>query len=112
LVDGVKFDTEKLFTYLINALHLSDIALNESVEHALTVDGAKLNDQVHHVTIGFKICDKRARDPVSGKLVFYETTEKVNLQSATWCFPCMIIIAKDNKGAYDKYFREIFDFCS
>jgi hypothetical protein len=28
LVDGVNFDTEKLFTYLINAFHLSDIALN------------------------------------------------------------------------------------
>jgi hypothetical protein len=39
LVGGVKFDTEKLFTYLINAFHLSDIALNESVEIALTVDG-------------------------------------------------------------------------
>jgi hypothetical protein len=63
---------------------------------------------VHHVTIGFKICDKRARDPVSGKLIFDETTEKGNLQSAVWCFLCMIIIAKDNKGTYDKY----FDFCS
>jgi hypothetical protein len=29
LVDGVKFDTEKLFTYLINAFRLSDIALND-----------------------------------------------------------------------------------
>jgi hypothetical protein len=67
---------------------------------------------VHHVTIEFKICDKRARDPVSGKLIFDETTEKGNLQAAAWCFPCMIIIAKYNKGTYDKYFREIFDFCS
>jgi hypothetical protein len=79
LVDGVKLDTDKLFTYLINAFHLSDIALNESVEIALTVDGAKLDDQVHHITTGFKICDKRARGPVSGKMIFDETPEKGNL---------------------------------
>jgi hypothetical protein len=74
LVDGVKLDTEKLLTYLINAFHLFDIALNESIEIALTVDGEKLNNQVHRVTIGVKICDKRARDPVSGKLIFDEAT--------------------------------------
>jgi hypothetical protein len=33
------------------------------------------------------------------------------MQSAEWCFPVMVIIAKYNKGTYDKYLRDIFAFC-
>jgi hypothetical protein len=40
------------------------------VEISITVDGAKLDPNAHHVTIVFKICDKMARDPVSGNLLF------------------------------------------
>jgi hypothetical protein len=81
---------------------------------AITVDGAKLEDKVHHVTIEFKICDKRACDPITGELIFYENLpygEEGNMQSAEWCFRLMVIIAKDNKGTYDKHFRDFFAFC-
>jgi hypothetical protein len=79
---------------------------------AITVDGAKLDDKVHHVTIGFKICDKRPCDPITGELIFDENLpdgEEVNMQSAEWCFPVMVILTKYNKVTYNKYF--IFAFC-
>jgi hypothetical protein len=60
IIYGIQYDTEKLFTYLVNAFHLGELAKHETVEMAITVDRAKLDNKVHHVTIGFKICDKRA----------------------------------------------------
>jgi hypothetical protein len=114
LVDGIKFDHGKLFTYLIEKFHLGEIAKTSSVEMAITVDGATLDDHVHHVTLGFKICDARACDPVTGELLFDQSKadgEEGNLQSASWCFPVICIIAKDDKNTYEKYFREIFEFC-
>jgi hypothetical protein len=81
---------------------------------AISVDGATLDDHVHHVTLGFKICDTRACHPVTGELLFDQSKadgEKGNLQSASWCFPVIFLIAKDDKSTYEKYFREIFEFC-
>jgi hypothetical protein len=71
-IDGIQYDTEKFFTYLLNAFHLGELAKNETDKMAITVDGAKLDDKVHHVMIGFKICDKRACDPITGELIFDE----------------------------------------
>jgi hypothetical protein len=34
------------------------------------------------------------------------------MQSDQWCFPVMMIIAKDNTSTYKKYFHYIFDFCN
>jgi hypothetical protein len=114
IVDGIQYDTEKLFTYLVNAFHLGELAKHETVEMAIIVDRAKLDDKVHHVTKGFKICDNRACYPITGELIFDENLydgEEGNMQSAEWCFPVMVILAKDNKGTYDKYFHDIFAFC-
>jgi hypothetical protein len=114
IIDGIKYDTEKFFTYLLNSFHLGELAKHDTFEMAITVDRAKLEDKVHHVTIWFKICDKRARDTTAGEICFDENLpdgEEVNMQSAEWCFPVMVILAKDNKGTYNKYFRDIFAFC-
>jgi hypothetical protein len=86
LVDGIKFDHGKLFTYLIEKFHLGDIAKTSSVEMAITVDGAILDDHVHHVTLGFKICGTRACDPIRGELLFDQSKadgDEGNLQSAS-----------------------------
>jgi hypothetical protein len=34
-----------------------------------------------------------------------------NMQSCNWCFPIMILIAKDDKDTYANYLRDIFRFC-
>jgi hypothetical protein len=51
IIDGIQYDTDNLFTYLVNDFHLGDLAKHETVEMAITVDGAKLDDKVHHVKI-------------------------------------------------------------
>jgi hypothetical protein len=114
IMDGIQYDIEQLLTYLVNAFHLGELAKHETVKMAITVDGEKLDDKVHHMTIGFKICDKRVWDPITGELIFDDNLpdgKEGNIQSAEWCFPVMVILAKDNKGTYDKYFLVIFAFC-
>jgi hypothetical protein len=77
----------KLFTYLVNAFHLGELVKHDTVKMAITVDGEKLDEKVHHMTIGFKICDKRACDPITGELFFDENLpdgEEENMQSSEW----------------------------
>jgi hypothetical protein len=33
------------------------------------------------------------------------------MQSCNWCFPIMMMIAKDDKDIYEKNLRDIFEFC-
>jgi hypothetical protein len=70
VIDGIKFDTRALFAYLVKALGLEEESKITNVEISITVAGAKLYSNTHHVMIRFKICDKMARDPVSGKFLF------------------------------------------
>jgi hypothetical protein len=116
VIDGIKFDMRALFTYLVKAFGLEEETKIRNVEISIAVDGAKLDPNTHHVKIGFKICDKMARDPVSGKFLF-SNDEGVsddhhldNMQSGAWCFPILAVVAKDNKQTYDKFLRPIFEF--
>jgi hypothetical protein len=61
-----------------------------------------------HVTAGIKINDPRAKDPISGIPIGFEDSTKV--QSRELCFPCKILIAKDTKELYSKYFEDFFGF--
>jgi hypothetical protein len=80
-VDGIIFDIKQLFTYLVHHFGLSEEAKVRQVEIALIVDGAPLDDKTVHVTIGFNICDKAARCPLTKLVVFNEENEGPNLQS-------------------------------
>jgi hypothetical protein len=55
---GFAFDIEKLFIHLIKSNGLEDKAKNGEVEIAITIDGAKLDSKVAHVSFGFKLTDK------------------------------------------------------
>jgi hypothetical protein len=67
-VDGVRFDMQALFDYLITSFGLSEDACHRNVEISVTVDDAKLDANSGHVTIGFKIYNKNAKDPVTGQI--------------------------------------------
>jgi hypothetical protein len=103
-VDGVKFDVAAIFEYIIEKFSLSEKAKNGTVNIAITIDAAKLEGKLCHVTFGFKIVDVDAVDPNTWKKVLR------NMQSEQWCFPVMTIITKCNKITYKKYFDYIFDF--
>jgi hypothetical protein len=81
------------------------------------VDGAKLDDNSGHVTIGYKICDKREKYPVTGKYIYTNTEGEKddehmdNLQSGAWCFTILSIFAKDNTETYEEYMHPISAYC-
>jgi hypothetical protein len=89
-VDGVRFDMGALFEYLITSFGLSEEACHGNVEISVTVDGAKVDANSGHVTIGSNICDKNANDPVTGKYIctnsegFTDDDHLDNLQSGAW----------------------------
>jgi hypothetical protein len=118
MIDGVRFDRRALFYYLNESFGLSDDAKVRNVEIYVTVDGAKLDDNSGHVTIGFKICDKRAKYKVSGKYIYAnvegekDDEQMDNLQSGIWCFPIVSIFAKNNKEMYEKCLRPISAYCA
>jgi hypothetical protein len=65
--DGVKFDVAAIFKYIIEKFGLSEKAKNGTVTIAITIDGAKLEGKLFHVTIGSKIVDVDAVDLKTGK---------------------------------------------
>jgi hypothetical protein len=60
-----------------------------------------------HVTFGFKICDKEAKYPISGKYIF---SELKNIQSIKWAYPSIMLLAKEQSDTYNKYIHPIFEF--
>jgi hypothetical protein len=106
-VEGVSFDPEELFTYLINHFGLSDATKGRRVDICPTVDGAPVDGHTGHGTIGFKICDKEAKCPISGKYIY---SELKSMQSSKWAYPITMLLVKDNKDNYERCVRPIFDF--
>jgi hypothetical protein len=106
-VEGVSLDPEELFTYPINHFGLSDTTKRRRVEICPTVDGAPLDGHTCHGTTGFKICDKEANCPISGKYIYSEL--KI-IHSSKWAYPITMLLVKDNKDTYERYVRPIFEF--
>jgi hypothetical protein len=65
---------------------------NGTVTIAITIEGAKLEGKLCHITIGLNIFNVDAADQNMGKNALR------SMQSVQWCFPVMTIVAKDNKS--------------
>jgi hypothetical protein len=72
------------------------------------LDGADLSRNISHVTAAIKINDPRAIDPKSGIPIGMD--DSLRVQSRELCWPCKILIAKDTKELYHKYFTDFFAF--
>jgi hypothetical protein len=94
-VNGIKCEMRALFAYRIKAFEMDGEAKRRNVEILITVYGAKLDANTRHVIIGFKICDKKARGPVTGKYILSsedglcDEEHLDNMQSGAWCFPIL-----------------------
>jgi hypothetical protein len=86
-VDGIKFNVMQLFKYIIHHFGLSEEAKMRKVAIAITVDGAPLDDKTGYITIGFKVCDKDAVDPVTKQKIFNDDDDGPNLESGKFAFP-------------------------
>jgi hypothetical protein len=68
---GFSFDIEKRCIHLIKSYGMEDKAKNGEVEIAITIDGAKLDSKVAHVSFGFKLTDKDSVCPIAEQNIFY-----------------------------------------
>lgn len=100
------FDPEQLLEYLLEQYGLKETAMHDSVEIAVTADGATLMNDIGHVTIGYKIVDKRARLPESLRHL------KDGFQSVNLCFPIRTIVSSESKDVYMKFLKPVYDFVS
>jgi hypothetical protein len=60
---------------------MSEKAKKGNFDIALNDDGAPLDNTTGHMTIGFKICDNDAIDPITGRLIYNENIDGPNLKS-------------------------------
>jgi hypothetical protein len=75
----------------------------------VTFDGGAISRFVGHVTGGYKLVDKRCRNPKTNELLFGESgNEKV--QSHIHYFPIKTAFAKDTKHLYQVEFSDFFQF--
>jgi hypothetical protein len=105
--DGFSFDTKALFIHLVKSFGLEGKAKQGELEMAITIDGAKLDAKINHVTWGFKLTDKDSRCPITGMLIY---SELKNMQSDSWSFPGTTLFEDDNSKTYEQSFCDQFAF--
>ncbi len=107
--NAIKFDLRAAVKFLLQKYGLWDlVAEKENVLVAATVDGGELAWKLTQVSAGIKICDPRAIDPLTGRLLFGESGHD-NLQSQSHCYPLHVQIAKDNSEFYNRQLSGFFE---
>ena len=107
---------EKAFRMLLKACNLYELAQEQSVKVALTVDGADLFKGRTHVSTGVKITDERGLHPITKQPFLVTVRESdnddmfVKMQTREVCCVMMIADAKDNKHLYEDVFREYYEW--
>ena len=102
-----KFDFDILLRLIIEGYGMVDVAKAGSRERPMliapTLDGAKLTNELGHVTGGIKIVDPRCINPLTG-------TPIVNFQSRDLCYVFQLTFGKDCTGVYDVCYDEFFKY--
>jgi hypothetical protein len=81
-VDGIWLYKEAVFRYIAEKFGLAGKAKNGTVQIALTIDGAKLESKLCHVTIKLKLVDIDSIDPNTSNK---ENTLTIYSTSAIMC---------------------------
>lgn len=102
----VSFDTNALLRFLIRQFGLEEIAKEKSIYIGLTCDGARFTNNVGHTTIGFKLIDSRAINPVTGNSLM----DDIGYQSVQHCFPIRTILASEDRSLFENQFGDIYSF--
>ena len=116
-----KFDFDITIRLLISAFGLEEHAKTGSKSNpvlmTVSYDHALFTQYLGHVTLGIKMLDARAVDPLSGLplcMVDQDGTVDVGkLQSRELCFPLFCLFGKDTKKAFDSDLGRILaKFCN
>jgi len=106
--NSVKFNIQHAVKFILERHGLWQAVLMEDrVVLAATVDGGELSWNLSHVSAGIKIVDPKAKEPLSGDLLFGESGHD-RVQSRFHCYPLHIIISKDNKQLYQTHLSSFF----
>ena len=100
-------DLEQLLRLLIRHYGLEQDAREGPIEVAITMDGATFTKDVGHVTIGLKMVDARAVNPVT-KVPLFENN--AGYQSVDYCFPFRTAIASESDIILASVFAECYHF--
>jgi hypothetical protein len=103
----------KALRLLLKASGLHRIAMTESVNIALAIDGADLIRDRTHVSAGVKITDPRGFHPVTKQPLLLTTDEGVKyikMQSFELCSLMIIADARDTKVLYEDVYKEFYDW--
>ena len=105
-----EFDFEDVLRFAFKIHDLEKYAIDPTaspVQVAITYDGAKLcGNGVNHITLGMKIVDKRARDPISKQII---SSDCVGFQSVSLCYPLCTILTKETKEAIFQNFKTFYE---
>ena len=93
-----KFPQDLVLKALVKSHGLMDKAKTERVGVGYAYDGTKVDGTTYLEISGFKVTDREARDPKSGRVLFGS-----GLQSSACSFPDMLGIAKDTKEVFEVY---------
>jgi hypothetical protein len=105
--EGFEFDVVKVTATLFDAFGLTTVAKRQSIDLALTSDGAQLTNTLSHVAAGLKFNDMAMCDPTTKHPLLLHGPDSL-VQSRNLCFPLRIVIAKDNKATLDS-FRPLYN---
>jgi hypothetical protein len=105
--DGFSFDTKAFLIHIVKSFGLEGKVKQGELEMAITINGAKLDAKIKHVTWGFKLTDKDSRCPITGMLIY---SELKNMQSDSWRFPGTTFFEDDNSKTYEQSFCDQFAF--
>jgi hypothetical protein len=106
--NSIKFDVKHAIKVLLEKHGLWERMLNNQlVTVSATVDGGDLVWGLTQVSAGVKIVDHKAKDPVTGRLLFSAGGHE-KVQSRDNCYPLYIFIAKDNKELYQDHLSRFF----
>ena len=93
-----KFPQELVLCALVKSHGLMDKAKNERVGIGYAYDGTKVDSHTYLEISGFKVTDRDAKDPKTGRLLYGN-----GLQSSACSFPDTLGIAKDTKEVFELY---------
>jgi hypothetical protein len=107
------FDYRSYTEFLLDKYGLLDVINNvettEPIRVAVTFDGGSISQFLGHVTGGFKLVDRRCKNPKTKEPLFGDSRHD-KVQSHVYCFPITMALAKDTKQLYRDEFGDFFRF--
>lgn len=103
-----EFKASDVVRLMLKAFSLDDVAKQRKVRINQAIDGAQLTTRTNHCTLGLKMCDKSAIDPLTGNLL-YASTDETTIQSRNNCFPLKIVFSRETKEVLEEFRTVISD---